>query len=66
MKLNLTNIALIVIIAVSFPVHQMLKKYLIGPKWSFATNNSGVVFVAMILFALFFSAVLLVRYIKKD
>ena len=65
MKLSLTHIALIVIIAVSFPIHQLLKKYLTSPEWSFATNNSGVVFIAMILFALFFGVLYLFGYIKK-
>ncbi|MBP7583472.1 MAG: hypothetical protein KBA61_05540 [Spirochaetes bacterium] len=66
MKLNPTNISLVVIIAVSFFIHQLLKKFLTGPEWSFATNNSAVVFIAMILFALFYGALMLSGYFKKD
>ncbi|HPA71999.1 MAG TPA: hypothetical protein PKY31_07010 [Spirochaetota bacterium] len=66
MKLTPTNISLVVIIAVSFFIHQLLKKFLTGSEWGFATSNSAVVFIAMILFALFYGAILLAGYFKKD
>jgi len=66
MKPNPTNISVIVIIAVSFFIHQLLKKFLTGPEWGFATSNSAVVFIAMILFALFYGVLMLSGYFKKD